>query len=49
MGKSLTSISMPVSIFESRSNTERACSSLSFAPVFLEEAAKSTDKYFRIK
>lgn len=44
MGKSLTSISMPVTIFESRSNTERACSSLSFAPVFLEDAAISKDK-----
>ncbi|CAD8209304.1 unnamed protein product [Paramecium pentaurelia] len=49
MGRSLTSISMPVTIFESRSNTERACSSLAFAPVFLDEAAISKDKFFRIK
>ncbi|CAD8101040.1 unnamed protein product [Paramecium primaurelia] len=49
MGRSLTSISMPVTIFESRSNTERACSSLAFAPVFLDDAANSKDKFYRIK
>ncbi|CAD8185390.1 unnamed protein product [Paramecium octaurelia] len=49
MGRSLTSISMPVTIFESRSNTERACSSLAFAPVFLDDAAISKDKFYRIK
>ncbi|CAD8111875.1 unnamed protein product [Paramecium sonneborni] len=49
MGRSLTSISMPVTIFESRSNTERACSSLAFAPVFLDDAAISKDKFHRIK
>jgi len=41
MGKSITGISMPVSIFEARSNTERVCSSLGFAPIYLEEAAQS--------
>ncbi|CAD8122412.1 unnamed protein product [Paramecium sonneborni] len=49
MGRSLTTISMPVTIFESRSNTERACNSLAFAPVFLDDAAISKDKFYRIK
>ncbi|CAD8206402.1 unnamed protein product [Paramecium octaurelia] len=49
MGKSITGISMPVSIFEARSNTERVCSSLGFAPIYLEEAALSQDIYYRIK
>lgn len=40
MGKSVTGISMPVTIFEARSNTERVCSSMGFAPVYLEEAAQ---------
>lgn len=39
MGKSVTGISMPVTIFEARSNTERVCNSMGFAPLFLDEAA----------
>ncbi|CAK89100.1 unnamed protein product (macronuclear) [Paramecium tetraurelia] len=49
MGKSITSISMPVSIFEARSNTERVCNSMGFAPIYLEDAAQSSDIYYRIK
>ncbi|CAD8085572.1 unnamed protein product [Paramecium primaurelia] len=49
MGKSITSISMPVTIFEARSNTERVCNSMGFAPIYLEDAAQSQDIYYRIK
>ncbi|CAD8120528.1 unnamed protein product [Paramecium sonneborni] len=49
MGKSITGISMPVTIFEARSNTERVCSSMGFAPIYLEDAAQSSDIYYRIK
>ncbi|CAD8094503.1 unnamed protein product [Paramecium sonneborni] len=49
MGKSITSVSMPVSIFEARSNTERVCNSMGFAPIYLENAAQSQDIYYRIK
>ncbi|CAD8157336.1 unnamed protein product [Paramecium octaurelia] len=49
LGKSITSISMPVTIFEARSNTERVCSSMGFAPIYLEDAAQSQDIYYRIK
>ena len=41
-------ISMPVDIFEARSNTERICNALGFAPQFLERAAKSNDFAARI-
>lgn len=35
-GKSIMSISLPVYIFEKRSNLERHAYSLTFAPLFLE-------------
>lgn len=38
-GKSLLSISMPVDIFDNRSNLERTAYSFSFAPTYLEKAA----------
>jgi len=34
---------MPVDIFEARSNTERICNALGFAPVHVEKAAKLVD------
>ena len=48
MGKSITGISMPVTIFEPRSNTERVCGAMGFGPIFLEDAAKNPDKYYRM-
>lgn len=39
-GKSLTNLSMPVHIFESRSTLERMSNSMTFAPTYLEKAAK---------
>ena len=39
-GKSLLSVSLPVEIFETRSNLERFAYSFSFAPRYLEEGAK---------
>lgn len=42
-------VSMPVDIFESRSNTERICNALGFAPVYLERAAKLNDPVLRMK
>ncbi len=42
-GKSVLSISLPVEIFETRSNLERTAYSFTYAPKFLEEAAKIND------
>lgn len=39
-GKSLLSISMPVDIFDKRSNLERMGASFCFAPHYLEKAAE---------
>lgn len=39
-GKSILSISLPVEIFETRSNLERFAYSFGFAPRFLEEGAR---------
>ena len=39
-GKSLTNLSMPVHIFETRSILERMSNALTFAPTYLERAAK---------
>ncbi|CAD8184504.1 unnamed protein product [Paramecium pentaurelia] len=39
-GKSILNISLPVEVFESRSNLERFCYSFTFAPQILEKAAK---------
>ena len=38
-GKSLTAISLPIDIFEPRSNLERLAYSFLYAPCLLEEAA----------
>jgi len=38
-GKSVLSISLPVEIFETRSNLERVAYSFTYAPKYLEEAA----------
>lgn len=45
-GKSLLSISLPIDIFENRSNTERYAYSFAFGPTYLEEAAKSNEALF---
>lgn len=42
-GKSITSISLPIDIFETRSNLERFAHSFSFAPIFLQRAGASSD------
>jgi hypothetical protein len=42
-GKSVLSISLPVDIFETRSNLERTAYSFTYAPKILEEAAKIND------
>lgn len=42
-GKSITSISLPIDIFETRSNLERFAHSFSFAPTFLRRAGAATD------
>ena len=39
-GKSILSISLPVDIFETRSNLERVANSMVYAPFYLEKAAK---------
>ena len=43
------SISLPVYIFEKRSNLERHANQLTFAPIFLEKAAKLTDPVLQMK
>jgi hypothetical protein len=48
-GKSLTTISMPLYIFEKRSNLERMAYSLSFAPQYLEKAAGLSDPVEQMK
>lgn len=47
-GKSMMHVSMPVDIFEARSNTERICNALGFAPLFLERAAEKKDPALRL-
>jgi hypothetical protein len=39
-GKSIISISLPVEIFETRSNLERTAYMFTYAPKYLEEASK---------
>lgn len=48
-GKSVLSISMPVDIFDVRSNLERMADSFVFAPVYFEEAAKIPDPVEQMK
>lgn len=48
-GKSLLKISMPVDVFDTRSNLERMANSFSFAPVYLEEAARQNDPLEQMK
>jgi hypothetical protein len=48
-GKSLTSVSMPVDIFETRSNLERFAYSFGYAPIYLEAAAEETDPIEQMK
>ncbi len=42
-GKSLTNISLPVEVFEVRSNLERLAYSFCLAPEYLEKAAIETN------
>ena len=42
-GKSIMNISLPIDIFEPRSNIERFAYGCSFAPVFLKRASYETD------
>jgi len=48
-GKSIMNISLPVSIFEARSQIEREAYSLLYAPAFLEKAGSITDKFEQFK
>jgi hypothetical protein len=48
-GQSVIGISLPVRIFEPRSLLERICDWYGFAPVYLKQAAKTTDKLERFK
>ncbi|EGR33814.1 PH domain protein [Ichthyophthirius multifiliis] len=48
-GKSILSISLPIDIFEPRSNLERFAYSCSFAPIYLKKAALLTDAVQQMK
>ena len=48
-GKSILNISLPIGIFDTRSNLERFAYSYSFAPVYLERAAQLTDPVEQMK
>ncbi|KAL4482280.1 hypothetical protein ABPG72_018061 [Tetrahymena utriculariae] len=48
-GKSITSISLPIDIFEPRSNLERFAYSCAFAPIYLKKAAELTDPIEQMK
>jgi hypothetical protein len=48
-GKSIMSISLPVLIFEKRSNLERHAYEFSYAPIYFEIAAKMTDPVEQMK
>ena len=42
-GKSILSISLPIEIFETRSNLERYAESFIYAPTYLDEVAGCSD------
>jgi hypothetical protein len=42
-GKSILNISLPVIVFDKRSNLEKFAYMLSYAPIFLEKAAANND------
>lgn len=48
-GKSAVSLSLPVRIFEPRTNLERLCDLMLYAPTFLNRAADATDPVERMK
>jgi len=48
-GKSFMQISMPVTIFESKSLLEKLARNFSYGPIYLKEAARSNDPLFRFK
>lgn len=48
-GKSILSISLPVNIFDDKSNLERVGYSLTYAPLLLEKAAKGSDPLEQMK
>jgi hypothetical protein len=48
-GKSAVSLSLPVRIFEPRTNLERLCDLMLYAPTFLNRAADATDPLERMK
>lgn len=48
-GKSILGVSLPVNVFEKRSNTERIAYSMTLAPDFLEKAALSDDPIVQLK
>jgi hypothetical protein len=48
-GKSIINISLPVIIFEKRSNLERHAYQLTYAPLYFEQAARMTDPVEQMK
>jgi len=48
-GKSILNISLPINIFDTRSNLERFAYSYSFAPVYLDKAGEMKDPVEQMK
>ena len=48
-GKSILSISLPVTVFSVESNLSLICKSYAYAPILLEKAAKQRDPVQRVK
>lgn len=48
-GQPISGISLPVRVFEPRSQIERMLDTFGFAPLFLRRAAMTTDKLERLK
>lgn len=48
-GKSIINVTLPVFIFEKRSNLERTAAKLLYAPTYLEKAALSQDPVEQMK
>ena len=47
--KSLTQVSLPIDVFETRSNLERFAFSFVFGPHYLEKAAQTKDPVLQMK
>jgi hypothetical protein len=49
IGKSILSISLPVTVFSVESNLSLLCKSYAYAPILLEKAAREQDPVHRLK